>query len=62
LNEKVRIKSEVSFKTLISVADTAAFCKGSDCFTLESNVGQVASACDWLKKTGVVSGGHIGQD
>ena len=62
LNEKSRIKSEVAFKTLLSVAETAACCKGSDWFTLGCDVGQVASPCDQFKKTGVVSGVHFGQD
>ena len=62
LNEKARIKSEVAFQTLLSVADTAACHNISACFTFECNVGQVAAPCDWFKKTGVVSGGSYGQD
>ena len=62
LNEKTRIKSEVAFKTFLSVADTAACFKGSDCITLGCDVGQVAVPCDWFKKTSLVSGGHFGQD
>jgi hypothetical protein len=62
LNEKARIKSQVAFKTLLSVADTTDCCKGSYCFTLGCEVGQVASSCDRLEKTGVVSGGHFGPD
>jgi cathepsin B len=62
LNEKARIKSEVAFQTLLSVADTTACFKISACFTFECDVGQVATPCDWLKKTGVVSGGSYGQD
>jgi hypothetical protein len=62
LNEKARIKSQVAFKTLLSVADTTDCCKGSYCFTLECEIRQVISSCDKLKKTCVVSGTQFGQD
>ncbi len=62
LNEKARIKSEVAFQTLLSVADTTACYNISACFTFKCDVGQVATPCDWFKKTGVVSGRSYGQD
>jgi hypothetical protein len=62
LNVKTRIKSEVSFQTLLSVANTTACYNISACFIFECDVGQVATPCDWFKKTGVVSGGSYGQD
>ena len=62
LNEKARIKSEVVFQTLLSVANTTACYNGSDCVTFEYDVGQVATPCDRFKNTGVLSGGPYGQD
>ncbi len=62
LNKKARIKSEVAFQTLLSVANTTACYNISACYNFECDVGQVNTPCDWFKKTGVVSGGSYGQD
>jgi cathepsin B len=62
LNDRMCIATGGAFQTLLSVADTAACCNGSQCFSFGCNGGQVATPWAWFKKTGVVSGGDFGDN
>lgn len=62
LNDRMCIATGGAFQTLLSVADTAACCNGSQCFSFGCNGGQVATPWNWFKKTGVVTGGDYGDN
>lgn len=59
-NDRLCIKTNGEFKTLLSTADTTACCGALNCRSFGCNGGQVATPWNWFSKTGVVSGGDFG--
>jgi hypothetical protein len=48
------------FNTLMSTADTTGCCGFLSCMSQGCNVGQIGTPWDWFHKTGVVTGGQMG--
>lgn len=60
-NDRLCIATNGHFQTLLSTADTAACCNGSQCFSFGCNGGQVGTPWAWFTRQGVVSGGDYGE-
>ena len=60
-NDRLCIATGGSFQSLLSVADTAGCCNGTQCLSYDCNGGQVATPWRWFKNKGVVSGGWFEQ-
>jgi cathepsin B len=59
-NDRLCIKTNGTFKTLLSTADTTGCCGFLSCFSMGCNGGQVGLPWGWFKSTGVVTGGDFG--
>ncbi|CEM19676.1 unnamed protein product [Vitrella brassicaformis CCMP3155] len=59
-NDRMCIKTNGSFQTLLSPQDTTSCCDESHCFSFGCDGGQPALAWQWFTEVGVVSGGDYG--